>query len=64
MALENPPAIGPDMIPEEVLIAPLHPATPHQHPYAPPKRQEGCKEEDGLDKEPYEWQVEEAINTL
>jgi len=29
-----------------------------------PERQEGCKEEDGLDKELYEWQVEEAINTL
>jgi hypothetical protein len=29
-----------------------------------PKRQEGCKEEDGLNKESYEWQVEEAINTL
>ena len=29
-----------------------------------PKRQEGYKEENGLDKEPYEWQVEEAINTL
>ena len=28
-----------------------------------PKRQEGCKEEDGLNKESYEWQVEEAINT-
>jgi hypothetical protein len=26
-----------------------------------PKRQEGCKEEDGLNKEPYEWQVEEVI---